>query len=137
MGHLYNRSVFTQKPENHYRSTASSFCTHLPSPPKEGSAAAGNYAHEMQIHPRELCALPKLQWEEQGGISKPSAFPDCSSKCCLFYTTCSLQRCGTIHTFDLWSHLGCSIPHCHHSDHLLETIQSISPNLYAFLFFIA
>lgn len=50
----------------------------------------------------------ELQWEEQGSVSKPSAFPDCSSKSCLLYTTCCLQRCGTIHALDLWSHLGCS-----------------------------
>lgn len=50
----------------------------------------------------------KLQWKEQGSISEPSAFQDCSSRCCLVYTTCSLQRCGTFHALDLWSHLGCS-----------------------------
>lgn len=50
----------------------------------------------------------KLQWEEQESIFEPSAFQDCSSKCCLFYTVCSLQRRSTSQALDLWHHLVCS-----------------------------
>lgn len=44
----------------------------------------------------------ELHWEEQGNISEPNALQG------LFCTTCFLQRCGTFHALDLWSHLGCS-----------------------------